>query len=227
MKLVYHEYAAWADIDIANKINDRKLPKYFNLETAALVACFSEAMRDYEIAREAPVYFSFCKMVVPDTIEEVEKTFSAKREKLANISLFYGFQLESKDINEMIPYFAEKLSEEGRFSVDKFRKNMINVLRPVDQFKALPNMPVSFISIVFNMHGDNVTLYESASGLLKYALVSPSEKVVISAAQSNWMGEVRAGVLYTTREEIARSNYLENDICAIDMFQNWSQKGFH
>ena len=57
----------------------------------------------------------------------------------------------------------------GKFSDRLFIEKGLSRISPLNQFKVLQNMPLCFVSIEHNLHGDNAVVYASAAGLLQHA----------------------------------------------------------
>jgi len=226
MDIYYQEYLSFQDIPARNALEDKKLIKYFNLETAALIAGIHHLFPEKNLA-ELPLFFCLCKIemkeIDPQNIYESVKYF--ENLKLIGMELS---KFENMDISDIPAIIAEYYSIDGKFVPELFYKKFFSNFSPVDQFKVLANLPVSFASIVFNLHGDNVTLYESGRSLVWYATTSGCQNsFLIGSAKASIKGSVKAGIALTSNDELQKSKYFSEDICAIEMFKNWSERGFH
>ena len=231
MILSYREYSDFNEMDVRSKIRQKKQVKYFSPETAAVISELADLFAAHEIALDTPFYFALCKRVfpdkLPDTFNEKEVQKHTNYEDAIKMAFDYGIELETMNETGAREMIREKVLHSGKFSSEKFSQNIISELSPIDQFKTISNMAVSFVSIVFDMHGDNVTVYESSRALLFHAITSVKERVLIGAVQARWDGKIRTGLALASPEELSRSRYLTEDVAAIEMFSNWQAQGFH
>jgi hypothetical protein len=104
----------------------------------------------------------------------------------------YGLQYiveDSKDAN-------------GNFSDQLFIEKGLSRISPINQFKVLQNMPLSFIAIEFGFTGDNAVIYASALGLIQYALHSKKDQVILGAGKTYKNGSVEAGFALLSKQEL-------------------------
>ena len=111
----------------------------------------------------------------------------------------------------------------GDFSHKLFIEEAIPRVSPLNLFKVLQNMALSFIAIEHNLVGDNAVIYASASGLLLLALHSLSNNPMLLGASKTYKdGKVEAGFAYVVKEEIEKSPFLYGTEKAVDMFRSWA-----
>lgn len=58
MKIVFDSYSATEVIPVAHCLNNKKLAKYFNRETAAAIVCASKLLRGLTLPTETPFYYA-------------------------------------------------------------------------------------------------------------------------------------------------------------------------
>lgn len=112
---------------------------------------------------------------------------------------------------------------EGLFSHRRFIEHGIRGVSPLNQFKVLQNMPLSFVSINFGLRGDNAVVYSSAGSLLLQALAFPGAgEILIGAGKTRRDGSAEAGFAIVGKKEIEDSTWLGSDEEAVVMFRQWS-----
>lgn len=97
---------------------------------------------------------------------------------------------------------AGSTGPDGSFSQQLFVEAGFASVPPLNQFKVLYNMPLTFVSIVFGFTGDNAALYTSADGLLLQAAAAPSWPVLIGAGKAYPDGSVCAGFALARKEDL-------------------------
>jgi hypothetical protein len=113
--------------------------------------------------------------------------------------------------------------ETGKFSQQQFINRGIASMSPLIQFKILYNMPLSFISLEYQLTGDNAVLYSSAAGLLLQALHGPSDSsLLLGAGRMYGDGHVEVGFALASKIELVQLPFPAADIEAIDMFRAWA-----
>jgi hypothetical protein len=116
--------------------------------------------------------------------------------------------------------------EEGAFSPRLFIERGIAAVSPLNQFKVLQNMPLSFASINFGLTGDNAVLYASAGSLLHQALCAPGAgPVLIGAGKAYRDSSVACGFALVDPTELAGSPWLASADEAVEMFRTWARGG--
>ncbi len=117
--------------------------------------------------------------------------------------------------------------EPDGFSHKLFIEEAIPRVSPLNLFKVMQNMALSFIAIELNLIGDNDVIYTSASGLLLLALHSSfNDHMLLGASKTYKDGKVEAGFAFVLKEEIEKSPFLYSTGKAVDMFRSWvSSKG--
>lgn len=113
----------------------------------------------------------------------------------------------------------------GDFDQHSFVELGTKAVPPLTQFKALYNMPLSFVAIENQLTGDNAVVYASASGLLAQALVAPGEgPVLLGCGKVYADARVEAAFALATRAELQG---LAKTACtgeAIGMFRAWHEQ---
>lgn len=112
---------------------------------------------------------------------------------------------------------------EGRFSHRLFIDRGIAAVSPLNQFKVLQNMPLSFASINYGLTGDNAVLYSAAGALLRQALCAPEETVLIGAGKAYRDGSVMCGFAVVGLREVQGSSWLASEEEAVEMFRQWAE----
>ena len=118
---------------------------------------------------------------------------------------------------------AGSLDEQGNFSQHLFVEKGAKAVHPLTQFKALYNMPLSFVSIEHGLTGDNAVIYASARGLLMQALHAPGEKdILLGSGKLYSDGRLHSSFALIGRDEIEGMSFPESGCEAIDLFRNWA-----
>jgi hypothetical protein len=100
---------------------------------------------------------------------------------------------------------ANALDADAVFSPKRFIENGIAEVSPLNQFKVLLNMPLSFIAIEYGFKNDNAVIYSSAVGLLTSALCAPPcASILLGAGKTFADGAVEMCFALTSREEVRR-----------------------
>lgn len=108
----------------------------------------------------------------------------------------------------------------GRFSPRRFVEDGIRAVSPLNQFKVLQNMPLSFASITFGLTGDNAVVYSSAGALLRQALCAPGDgPVLIAAGKAYRDGRVESGAAVVPRARIEASPWAQSEAEAVEIFR--------
>ena len=111
----------------------------------------------------------------------------------------------------------------GNFSQKLFIEKAVPGVSPLNLFKVLQNMPLSFVAIEHNLTGDNAVIYTSASGLLLLGLHSVfNGPMLLGASKTHKNGKVEAGFAYVMKEDIENSSFLSGTEEAVDMFRFWA-----
>lgn len=112
----------------------------------------------------------------------------------------------------------------GRFSEKLFLERGLSRISPLNQFKVLQNMPLCFVSIEHDLHGDNAVIYSSAAGLLQHALYAPGDGLILLGAGKVYKtGRAEAGFGLLKKEDIRDSPYLSFPGEATELFREWAQ----
>lgn len=139
-----------------------------------------------------------------------------------NLPFYFSLgQIEYEDYGLQI-IVEESKNEMMELSNENFIEKALPEISPLNQFKVLQNMPLSFTAIEFNLLADNAVVYSNASGLLLQAINSgENEEILIGASKAYKSGEVEIGVALLKRKEIIDSKYLSSSEEAIEMFKDW------
>jgi hypothetical protein len=129
-------------------------------------------------------------------------------------------EYEDYGLNEIV---MGSLDENSKFSQRLFIENGLTRISPLNQFKVLQNMPLSFISINYGLRGDNAVIYSSASGLLLYALHSTHNNMMLLGAGKVYRdGKVEAGFALVGKNDIENSPFLSSNAESIELFRSWA-----
>lgn len=143
----------------------------------------------------------------------------------ANTPFYYEtgvMEFESLGLNDIA---RESLDPDGRFSQQRFVEKGAKAVPPLTQFKALYNMPLSFVAIEHRLTGDNAVVYASAHGLLELALNAPTDQeILLGSGKVSRDGCVNCGFALVSKAEIEASPLLEFDGEAIELFRLWQQE---
>ncbi len=192
MKVIFDSYNPNETIPISRYLKNKKLKKYFNLETMAALVCFGKLTDEIKLDPETPFYYATGLMEYED----------------------YGL----KEIIE------NSVDEDGNFSQQLFVSSSRIQISPLNQFKVLQNMPLSFLTINYNLQGENAVVYSSASGLLNYALHSATNgPMIIGAGKTYKDGGVEVGFAHAEKKDIKNSFLLSFTDEAIEIFRLWSK----
>jgi hypothetical protein len=122
-------------------------------------------------------------------------------------------------------YIAENsVDDNGKFSEKWFIEKGLSRISPLNQFKVLQNMPLSFISIEHHLTGDNAVIYSSAASLLLHALYALQEPILIGAGKVYKSGKTEAGFALINKADIEASPFLSFTGEATELFQTWAPK---
>ncbi len=123
---------------------------------------------------------------------------------------------------------AGSLDGSKHFDQKRFVELGTKAVPPLTQFKALYNMPLSFVAIENALNGDNAVVYASARGLLDHAQMAPGKGVVLLGCGKVYAdGRVEASFALLGREEIARQSLRQWEGEAITMFRQWHEERAH
>jgi hypothetical protein len=112
----------------------------------------------------------------------------------------------------------------NKFSQQNFVEQGAKAVPPLTQFKALYNMPLSFVAIEHGLTGDNSVLYSSASGLLMQALYAPVEKNILLGCGKIFADKsVASGFALVNKEEIKDSPFLTSKHEGFELFKEWQR----
>ena len=170
--------------------------------------------------------------------KKLRKYFSREAEAavVAVAELTKGIQLDpetpfyySLGIIEYENYGLQEITrgsrdEHNSFSNRMFIERGLPEVSPLNQFKVLQNMPLSYISIEYGLTGDNAVIYSSARGLLIQALYSlTKENILLGASKAYQDGKIEVGFALVSKAELKNSPYINSEIEAIAMFREWSK----
>jgi hypothetical protein len=127
-----------------------------------------------------------------------------------------------------LKYIVEdSVDGDGKFSEQLFFQQGLSRISPLTQFKVLQNMPLCFVSIEHNLHGDNAVVYSSAAGLLQHALYSSGDgPILLGAGKVHKTGSTESGFVLLKKQEIEDSPCLSFTGEATEMFRAWSQENY-
>lgn len=115
---------------------------------------------------------------------------------------------------------AASVDQAGNFNQQAFAENGTKAVPPLTQFKALYNMPLSFVAIEHGLIGENSVTYASAHGLLMHALHAPVEcGILLGCGKVFHDGTVEAGFALVDKSEIKLDKFADYE--AIDLFRHW------
>ena len=115
----------------------------------------------------------------------------------------------------------------GKFSQKDFVEKGTKAVPPLTQFKALYNMPLSFVAIEHGLKGDNAVIYASASGLLIQALHAPVDNGILLGCGKIFADKsVVSGFALINKGEIKNSLFLNSSLEAFELFKEWQRGNF-
>jgi hypothetical protein len=113
---------------------------------------------------------------------------------------------------------------DSRFSQKRFVQKGLSSISPLTQFKLLYNMTLCFVSIEYNLVGDNAVIYSSASGLLNQVLNAPADDTILmGAGKVHSNGTVETGFCLISKNDIINSPFLHATTEAIEIFRTLSR----
>lgn len=113
----------------------------------------------------------------------------------------------------------------GHFDQRRFVEVGARAVPPLTQFKALYNMPLSFVAIENGLTGDNAVICASARGLLAQALTAPGNlPVLLGSGKVYADARVESAFALVTRDELAVLAGEELPGEAIGMFRRWHER---
>ena len=211
MIISFAEYPTPSEIPVTDWLKNKKLRKYFTPQTSAMIVCVGQVLADMVYDKSTPFFYSAGKTET----DNFSSVFFDILSELPNESKIKEFSSDMKfsTVND-------------KFSQQLFVEELLTNVSPIDLFKALPNMPVSFISIEFGLRGENAVLYSSASSLLMHSLYTTyNGPVIIGSAKLYADGRVKSGAAMVDKEDIRASEFLDSDVEAVTMFEAWAEKG--
>lgn len=118
----------------------------------------------------------------------------------------------------------ESVDADGRFSQQGFAQRGARAVPPLTQFKALYNMPLSFVAIEQGLKGDNGVVYGSARALLELALYAPgSGDILLGSGKMHAEGRVECGFALIDREALAKVRLPNEAIEGIELMRRWAE----
>jgi hypothetical protein len=194
MKLVFDTYGTGEDIPVLAYLKNRKLAKYLNRETMAMVVAVGKLLELVQPSPDTPFYYATGMLEYQD----------------------YG-------LHDIV---AASRDAEGRFCHRLFIEKGIAAVSPLNQFKVLQNMPLSFAAINYGLTGDNAVVYSAAGTLLRQALCAPGNgTVLLGAGKVSADGRAECGCALVSPEELADSPWLTSGDEAAAMFRTWHEEG--
>jgi hypothetical protein len=125
----------------------------------------------------------------------------------STIALYYATGLLEYEDYGLDRIVANSLDPNGSFSQERFIRAGIADVSPLNQFKVLLNMPLSFIAIEYGIRGDNAVIYSSAAGLLACARTAPGGKTILIGAGKTFVdGSVACGFAIISKGELCSIN---------------------
>ena len=110
----------------------------------------------------------------------------------------------------------------GKFSQQNFAEKGTKAVPPLTQFKALYNMPLSFVAIEHGLTGDSSVVYASAAGLLTQALLAPTAGCVLLGCGNIFAdASVASGFALLTKDEIKQHSSANTALEAYELFRQW------
>lgn len=144
----------------------------------------------------------------------------------AEIPCYYATGLLEYEDYGLAAIVAASRDAAGQFSPERFVRDGIAAVSPLNQFKVLQNMPLSFASINYGLRGDNAVLYATAGALLRQALCAPgADPVLIGAGKAYRDGRVESAFAVAERAELADSSWLHSEAEGVELFRHWVQGG--
>jgi hypothetical protein len=117
----------------------------------------------------------------------------------------------------------ESIDADGRFDQRGFALEGARAVPPLTQFKALYNMPLSFVSIEQGLTGDNAVVYASARALLELARCAPaSERILLGCGKMHADGRVECGFALLGREVLVGVPLPDGEVEGIELMRLWS-----
>ena len=122
---------------------------------------------------------------------------------------------------------AGSVDASGRFDPERFVNVGIKAVPPLTQFKALCNMPLSFVAIEYGLCGDNAVVYASARGLMQQALCAPDfPEILLGCGKVHSDASVESAFALLPATEIEAASRLldaiDHDAEAIELFRAWN-----
>jgi hypothetical protein len=118
----------------------------------------------------------------------------------------------------------ESIDDSGGFSQQGFVQRGARAVPPLTQFKALYNMPLSFVAIEQGLTGDNGVVYASARALLELALCAPSsEAILLGSGKIQVDGRVECGFVLIDRESLEKASLPDEGIEGIELLRHWTR----
>lgn len=145
---------------------------------------------------------------------------------VATTPLFYATGILEYEDYGLAGIVDKSRDNDGHYSPRLFLEHGLTNVSPLNQFKILHNMPVSFISIVFGFTSDNSSLYSSAIGLVVSARTAQTGGgIIIGAGKGYRDGSVECGFALISQNEIDSLPVEDPDGEAVFIFRRLAERG--
>jgi hypothetical protein len=118
----------------------------------------------------------------------------------------------------------ESADADGHFSQQGFAQEGARAVPPLTQFKALYNMPLSFVAIEQGLNGDNAVVYGSARALLDLALCAPGNgAILLGSGKMHASGQVECGFALVDRKGLEDAPLPDEEVEGIELLRRWAE----
>lgn len=108
----------------------------------------------------------------------------------------------------------------GGFSQRNFVDKALQTVSPLAQFKILPNMPLSFVTIEFGFTADNACVYADPAALLLAARCGGTDTLVLGAGKTYRDGSVTMGFALCRHDELDAFSPPSGCTEAVELFRS-------
>jgi hypothetical protein len=121
---------------------------------------------------------------------------------------------------------ANSIDDAGCFDPQRFVNIGVKAVPPLTQFKALYNMPLSFVAIEHGLCGDNAVIYASARGLILQALCAPmSAQLLLGCGKVYADAHIECAFALLDSNELDTAaqqlDAIDENAEAIELFRSW------
>jgi hypothetical protein len=158
-------------------------------------------------------------------IVSVAKLFSEMNIDVS-MPIYYATGLLEYEDYGLCNIVEDSIDDNFQYSQKLFIEKGLTNVSPLNQFKILQNMPLSFISLEYGFNGDNAVVYGSAKGLINYALNAPTTRsILIGAGKVYKNGAIESGFAIINKSDLYDLPFKNTDCEGIEILRYFYSGG--